>query len=238
MENFMNNLSNKKALIVLTSIDRFPNTDRKTGFHMDEMATPYYGLVDADLNVSFASITGGKAPIDPGSLGDEGNRKPLVQRFLDDADAMAALEAASNVADIKIEDYDLVFLSGGHGTMWDFAQSDALAKLIGKAYDQNLIIGAVCHGPAGLVSAKSANGEPIVKGKKINSFTNNEEQAIGLDTTVPYLLEDALCEKGALFEGTEKFQAYAVRDGNIITGQNPASAEPVVKLLLETLNER
>lgn len=227
----------KTALIVLTSVDRIPGTDRATGFYMDEMATPYFALRDHGIVVHFATISGGKPPIDPGSLGNDGDRKPNVQRFLDDADAMAALADARSVADFDASAFDLVFLPGGHGTMWDFAQSDALAALIGKAFDRGSIIGAVCHGPAGLVSATTASGRPIVEGRKINAFTDAEERAVELEDTVPFLLESALREKGALFEGTDNFQSHAVRDGTLVTGQNPASVDRVAELLIEALDE-
>ncbi|MEM1046405.1 MAG: type 1 glutamine amidotransferase domain-containing protein [Pseudomonadota bacterium] len=227
----------KTALIVLTSVDRIPGTDRPTGFYMDEMATPYFALRDRGIAIRFATISGGKPPIDPGSLGSEGDRKPNVQRFLDDADAMTALAEARPVAEFDATAFDLVFLPGGHGTMWDFAQSQALAALIGRAFDRGAVIGAVCHGPAGLVSATTASGRPIVEGRKINAFTDSEERAVQLEDTVPYLLESALREKGALFEGTDDFQSHAVRDGRLVTGQNPASVERVADLLIQALDE-
>lgn len=201
------------------------------------MATPYWALRDTGVRVGFASIAGGAPTADPGSLGEEGSRKPAVQRFLDCQHAMQALRASRSISDIEADQYDLVFLPGGHGTMWDFRQSDDLSHVIGRAFDRGAVVGAVCHGPAGLVDAQSANGAPIVKGRRINAFTNAEERAVELADTVPYLLESELRNKGALFEGTENFGAYAIRDGNLVTGQNPASVGAVTDLLIEAFRD-
>ena len=230
----MSDLSQKRLLFVLTSVSQFPDSGRLTGFYMDEMAIPYWTLRDAGARIDFASIKGGEAPIDPNSLGEDGNRVEEVQRFLDDSETMVAMNGASAVEDVDATQYDGVFLPGGHGTMWDFAQSKPLADLIGTCFDRGAVIGAVCHGPAGLVSAKQADGRPVVDGKTVNSFTNAEENAVGLTDVVPYLLETELRNKGAIFEATlETFNPYAVRDGNLVTGQNPASARPVADLMLE-----
>ncbi|GFE65648.1 type 1 glutamine amidotransferase domain-containing protein [Litoreibacter roseus] len=230
----MTDLSGKRALFILTSVSQFPESDRLTGFYMDEMAIPYWALRDAGVEIDFASIKGGEAPADPSSIGEEGDRKPSVQRFLDDGDAMADLQTSKAIGDVEIDQYDGLFLPGGHGTMWDFAQSDELANFVGHMFDKGGIVGAVCHGPAGLLSATTSGGVPIVADRKINAFTDAEEREVGLADVVPYLLETELRAKGAKFEATsDKFSAYAVRDGNIVTGQNPASAEPVARLLVE-----
>jgi len=231
-----------KVLIIVTSIGVFPQSagehaGRETGFYMDEMAIPYYAMQDAGYDVEIVSISGGKPPIDANSLGEELNRKPLVQRFLDDASSMSKLQDTKAVTDIVPEDYAAVFLPGGHGTMWDFRQSTHLASVIGKAWDAGAVIGAVCHGPAGLIEALDASGRPIVEGRKVNSFTDDEERAVELADTVPYLVETELRNKGALFEGGENFQAYAVRDGNLVTGQNPASATRVGELMIQALQD-
>lgn len=231
----------KRALIVLTSVGAFPaeagaQAGRKTGFYMDEMATPYWALRDSGAVVGIASIAGGEPPADPGSMGEEGNRKPAVQRFLDDSAAMAALRDTIAIADVDPEAYDLIFLPGGHGTMWDFRQSDDLARIVGRMFDRNAIIGAVCHGPAGLIAAKAADGTPIVQGLRVNSFTDAEERAVELTDIVPFLVETSLRENGAIFEGTDNFASHAVRDGNLVTGQNPASVKAVAELLVTALD--
>ncbi|XWN33630.1 MAG: type 1 glutamine amidotransferase domain-containing protein [Devosia sp.] len=228
------------ALIVLTSISTFPasageHRGRATGFYIDEMAGPYWAMRDFGLGVEFASIAGGKPPIDPASLGEDGSRRDFVQRFLDNADSMEALATSMPITEADPSRYSAIFLPGGHGTMWDFRQSKVLADVIGTAWDNGAVVGAVCHGPAGLVEAVDASGEPIVKGRRVNAFTDAEEEAVGLTQAMPYLLESALREKGALFEGTDNFQPHAVRDGRLVTGQNPASVAAVSTLLVEAL---
>jgi putative intracellular protease/amidase len=161
-----------------------------------------------------------------------------VQRFMDDAEAMAQIENTLPITSVDEAVYDIVFLPGGHGTMWDFPESEALASVVGKAFERGAVVGAVCHGPAGLVGARRADGEPIVKGRKVNSFTDAEEKAVGLAETVPFLLESRLREFGAKFEGTENFQPYAVRDGNLVTGQNPPSSDVIAEEVLAAFRER
>ena len=230
-----------RALIVLTSVGAFPaeagaQAGRRTGFYMDEMATPYWALRDAGVTVDIASIAGGRPPADPVSIGEEGSRKSSVQRFLDDPASMAALQSSIAIADVDPDAYGLIFLPGGHGTMWDFAQSANLARVVGRMFDRNAIVGAVCHGPAGLIGARTSGGTPIVQGRRVNSFTDAEEEAVGLTKTVPFLVESALRANGAIFEGTDNFASYAIRDGNLITGQNPASVQAVAELLVAAID--
>lgn len=233
----MSDLANSRVLMVLTSVSQFPDSDRLTGYYMDEMAIPYWAMRDSAATIEFASIKGGEAPADPGSLGEAGDREANVQRFLDDDAAMTALKTSRAIAEVDAASYDGIFLPGGHGTMWDFAQSADLAKVVGTIFDAGAVVGAVCHGPAGLVSAKRADGQPIVADRRVNAFTDQEERAVELDTVVPYLLETELRKNGALFESNpEPFGVYAVRDGNLVTGQNPASAPKVAKLMVEALS--
>lgn len=227
-----------KALIVVTSHEWVGDTKRRTGFYYDEMAIPYWALVDAGLQVEIASIKGGAAPHDPASIGEPGSRPAAVARFLEDADAVRKIKNTVRVEDVDSNGYDLVFLPGGHGVMWDFAQSDALARLVGAAWENSAVIGAVCHGPAGLISATRADGSPLVAGMRVNAFTDAEEDAVGLTHVVPYLLESRLRELGARFEAAPNFQPKAVRDGRLVTGQNPRSAGPVAEALLAALAER
>lgn len=226
-----------KALIVLTSHDRLGDTGRTTGFYFDEMATPYWDLVDAGYSVDIASIKGGKAPYDLGSYGEDGKRVPSVQRFIDDAESMTKINSSLPIEQIKATGYEAIFLAGGHGTMWDFTDQ-RLAKLVGKAWDKGAIIGSVCHGPAALVHAKKSDGSPVVAGLKVNSFTDVEEDAVGLTSVVPFLLETELRKRGAVFENSGKFESHAVRDGQLVTGQNPRSVKAVSVLMLEALAEK
>ncbi len=228
-----------KVLIVLTSHNRLGETGRATGFYFDEMAVPYYALIDAGHDVDIASIKGGPTAHDPDSVkSDPAQRPRSVQRFLTDPAAMAKLSATQAIDAIDAILYDAVFLPGGHGTMYDFPASEALAKVVGGIYGQGGVVAAVCHGPAGLVNAKRADGQPLVAGLRVNSFTNAEEAAAGLIDVMPFLLESRLKALGGRFEGAANFTAKAVRDGRLITGQNPMSAESVAHHLVEALNKQ
>ncbi|MEM8850410.1 MAG: type 1 glutamine amidotransferase domain-containing protein [Pseudomonadota bacterium] len=228
-----------RVLITLTSHDRLGDTGRQTGYYFDELAAPYWALRDAGHVVGLASITGGKPPLDPTSLADDPAERPAaVTRFLDDADAMADLSNTTAIADITAADWDAIFVPGGHGTMWDLPDSDALAKTISAIYAKGGVVGAVCHGPAGLVGATTEDGRPLVEGKTIATFTDAEEDAVDLAGVVPFALESRLRTLGAKIQGAPNFQANAVRDGRLVTGQNPASAEPIGKLLVEALADQ
>jgi putative intracellular protease/amidase len=227
-----------KILIVTTSHNRLGDTGQPTGLWLEELATPYYMLTDAGAEVTLASIKGGAIPIDPKSREPDGGIPASVERFLADPKAVAAAKATRNIAEINAASYDAIFLPGGHGTMWDLPQSGALARAVGSAIEAGRIVAAVCHGPAGLVSAKSTGGHPAVEGKRVSAFTDSEEKAAGLKDVVPFLLETRLRALGAQFERAPDFQPFAVRDGNLITGQNPASSEKVAELVLEALKEK
>lgn len=228
-----------RMLIVLTSHSELGDTGKKTGFHYEELTTPYYALVDAGHEVDIASIRGGQPPADPNSLDEDETKRPeSLQRFLNDKVAMARLADTHAIAEMDPEDYDGVYLPGGHGTMWDFPDSKPLARTIGAIFDQGGIVSAVCHGPAGLVGAKRADGKPVIEGKRVNSFTDAEEKEAGLTDVVPFLLETRLTELGAMFESGSNFANKTVRDGQLITGQNPQSAQSLGKLLVEALRER
>lgn len=228
-----------RMLIVMTSHAALGSTGRATGFHWEELATPYWMFRDAGFEVELRSIAGGAVPHDPSSLkADVGANKPSVARFVRDAAAMAALHDARPVYEADAALYDGVFLPGGHGTMWDLPENAALGALVGRLFEAGKVVSAVCHGPAGLVSAKRADGHPVVEGRRVNSFTDAEEAAIGLTSVMPFLLESRLREQGAIFESGPSFEAYAVRDGNLVTGQNPASAEAVARHVVEAVRER
>lgn len=228
--------TNERILIVVTSHEILGDTGRATGFHWEELATPYWLFRDAGFEVTLASIRAGVAPQDPSSFKDDpAARSASVQRFVDNSAAMAALRGTPAVAELDAGDYAAVFLPGGHGTMWDFPTSEPLARLLGKAFDRGAVIGAVCHGPAGLVAAKRADGQPIVSGRRVNAFTDAEERAIQADAIMPFLLESRLRELGARFESGPDFEPYVVRDGNLVTGQNPRSALMVAQQMLAAL---
>ena len=228
-----------RVLIVLTSHTKLGHTGRDTGFYFDEMVTPYWALKDAGFDVDIASIGGGAAVHDPGSVqADPAERPAPVSRFLDDKAAMAKLTNTTAIADVDATQFDAVFLPGGHGTMYDFPESAALAEVVSAIYAADGIVGAVCHGPAGLVGATRPDGKPLVDGLRVNAFTDAEEEAVNLTDAMPFLLETRLRALGGRFEGTDNFQSHAVRDGQLVTGQNPASAGAVAALLLEALADR
>lgn len=225
-----------KALIITTAVAEMGDGGKPTGFYWEELAAPYFALTDAGIGVTFANAKGGMPTADPDSAKPE-NRSPAVARFMADAAAMAALKASRTIDTIKAEDYVAIYLPGGHGTMWDLAQTPAVGVLVAQAFDRGAVVATVCHGAAGLVNATLVSGEALVKGRHINSFTNAEEQAAGLAKTVPYLLETALRAKGAIFEGnTTNFAPYAVQDGRLITGQNPNSTDAVTKLMMQAVH--
>ncbi|MEN5083096.1 type 1 glutamine amidotransferase domain-containing protein [Bosea sp. TWI1241] len=228
-------LTKLKILMILTSSATMGEPDKPTGLWFEELATPYYAFVDAGASVTLASIQGGPAPIDPRSVKARGENEDSVDRFLNDRKASDALTATTAVEDIDVSTYDAVFLPGGHGTMWDLPQSTALAALLDAIWAQGKVIAAVCHGPAGLVNVKDETGAPLVRGRRVTGFTDSEERAIGLAEAVPFLLETRLRALGGRYESTADFQPFAIADGRLVTGQNPASSALTAKLTLEAL---
>jgi len=227
--------SAKRLLFVMTSADKMGPSGAATGFHWEEMTTPYYILRDSGVQVQLASIRGGRPPHDPGSLDEPGKRPESVERFLKDAEAMSRLENTAPISAIDADAYDGVYLPGGHGTMWDMPDNPDLAQVVGRLDERGRLVAAVCHGPAGLISAKWEDGTPVVRGKRINSFTDAEERAVKKDGIVPFMLESRLRELGAKFESAENFKPHVAVDLNMVTGQNPMSAEGVALAMLQTL---
>ncbi len=225
-----------KILIITTSHAALGDTDKTTGLWIEELTTPYYAFVDAGASVAVASIKGGAVPIDPGSQKADGENSPSVERFRADEKFQKAIAHTPAIIDVNASEYDAVFLPGGHGTMWDLPESDRLSQIISETLEQGRIVSAVCHGPAGLVSAKTAAGESVVKGRKVAAFTDSEENAVGLSETVPFLLESKLRELGANIQKAGNFEAFAVVDGNLITGQNPMSSELVAEKVLSAIS--
>lgn len=227
-----------KILIVTTSHDSLGATGHKTGVWFEELSTPYYLLKDGGADVVLASVRGGPVPFDPRSIALGDDTPPSVQRFLADAEAKAAADATPGLEGLDPAPFDALFLPGGHGTMWDLPDNPALARLVETLSATGRIVAAVCHGPAGLVSARRADGRPLVEGRRVAAFTNAEEAAVGLTDAVPFLLEDRLKALGARYQSVPAFQPFAVRDGALITGQNPMSSALVAQALLAALAER
>ncbi|WP_418264369.1 type 1 glutamine amidotransferase domain-containing protein [Flavobacterium faecale] len=224
----------KKVLFVLTSHSELGNTGEKTGFWTEEFAAPYYELLDKGVQIDIATPKGGQPPIDPKSE-DPSFATEDTKRFDEDEKLLDQLKNTMKLAAVKSSDYDAVFYPGGHGPLWDLASDEKSAALIADFYLNNKPVAFVCHSPAVLKNVK-VNGEFLVKGKKLTGFSNTEEEAVGLTTVVPFLLEDALKANGATYSKTDDWQPYAVADGLLITGQNPASSKLVAEKLLHQLN--
>jgi putative intracellular protease/amidase len=231
----LENMMTKKILMVVTSNSALGSTGKTTGIWAEELAVPCFAFTDAGHEVEIASPKGGQAPFDPNSIKAEGQNHASVERML--ADARLAAKAANThiLADVVKDGFDAIFFPGGHGTMWDMADNADIKVLVESADRNGLVIGAVCHGVSALVSATGKDGKPFVAGRRVNSFTDAEEEAAGLTSVMPFLLESRLRALGARFECAPNWQAFSVRDGHLITGQNPASSALVADHMLAAL---
>ena len=225
-----------KVLFVLTSHSELGNTGKKTGFWIEEFAAPYYKLHDAGVEVVLASPKGGQPPIDPKSDEPE-SQTPATIRFKEDKALQQKLANTKKITEVSADDFDAVFYPGGHGPLWDLSTDANSIKLIESFWRAGKPVSAVCHAPAVLLNVKEKNGEPLVKGKHVTGFTNSEEAAVQLTDVVPFLLEDALKEKGGLYSSKADWASHIVTDGFLITGQNPASSEAVAEQLMVLLNK-
>jgi len=224
-----------KILIVLTSHDQLGDTGKKTGFWLEEFASPYYRLKDAGVQVTLASPLGGQPPLDPKS-NEPDFQTDDTRRFDDDKAAQNELGNTAKLAEMKVEDFDAVFYPGGHGPLWDLYKDKYSIALIEGFIAAGKPVATVCHAPAALLRAKDQNGDPLVKGKKVTGFSNSEEAAVELKDVVPYLVEDQLIAMGGVYQKVEDWNSLAVVDGLIITGQNPGSSAAVAEALIKALN--
>jgi putative intracellular protease/amidase len=216
--------------MIVTSHDRMGQSGRPTGLWFEELAAPYLEFADAGWRVDIASPDGGPAPIDPKSLEEP---PPAVSRFRADRRAVLKAENTIRLRDVR-EAYDAYFVVGGHGVMWDLPDDPLLPRLLADAFEDGRIVAAVCHGPAALVNATLSSGEPLVRGRRVTAFTDEEERLVQLDGVVPFPLETTLRERGARFESGPAWQPYATRDGRLITGQNPNSSAQVAREVMAT----
>ena len=221
-------------LMVLTSHDRLGDTGRKTGFWLEEFAAPYYVFKDAGAELTLVSPRGGQPPLDPKS-DEPGSQTPATTRFNSDRGAMAALANTVRLSGVSAGDYDAVFYPGGHGPLWDLAEDHDSIHLIEEMFGAGKVVAAVCHAPGVFRHVRAPDGTPLVRGKSVTGFANTEEAAVGLTNVVPFLVEDSLKQNGGVYSKTQDWQPYAVVDGNLITGQNPASSEEAAKALLSRL---
>lgn len=223
-----------KILMVLTSHDQLGTTGKKTGFWLEEFAAPYYVFKDSGAEITLASPKGGQPPLDPKS-DEKDSQTAATERFKSDGEAQAALAQTAKLSEISPADYDALFYPGGHGPLWDLAEDKDSIALIETMYAQGKPVSAVCHAPGVLRHAKSPDGLPLVQGKSVTGFSNSEESAVGLTDVVPFLVEDELQKNGGKYSKGGDWQSYIVRDGNLITGQNPASSEAVARVVLAQL---
>jgi putative intracellular protease/amidase len=226
-----------KILFVVTSHSKLGNTGEKTGFWIEEFATPFYALTDKGYDVTVASPEGGQPPIDPKSSSPEYST-PSTKRFYSDAAAQEKLRHSVSLKEVNHKDFAAVFYPGGHGPMWDLAVDKHSIRLIESFYRSSKPVAFVCHGPAALKNVKDEDGAPLIKGKKVTGFSNTEETAVKLEQIVPFLLEDMMKDNGAAYSKGADWTPYAVQDGLLITGQNPASSELVAEKLLALLMKR
>jgi putative intracellular protease/amidase len=224
----------KKILMVLTSHDELGNTGQKTGFWVEEFAAPYYAFIDAGVEVTLATPKGGQAPIDPTSTLED-FQTAATERYDNDATAQAKIATTVLLSSLNESDFDGVFYPGGHGPLWDLTDNTDSIALIESFLNAGKAVATVCHASAALLNVKQASGEFVVKGKAVTGFTNSEEEAVQLTEVVPFLVEDELIKRGGEYQKAEDWHAFAIQDGLIITGQNPASSALAAEKLLAHL---
>ncbi|MCW2474152.1 MULTISPECIES: type 1 glutamine amidotransferase domain-containing protein [unclassified Symbiopectobacterium] len=224
-----------KILMVLTSHAELGNTGKKTGFWLEEFAAPYYVFKDAGAEVVLASPAGGQPPLDPKSDLPE-FQTALTARFKADKDAQDALSQTIKLDTVSQNDFDTVFYPGGHGPLWDLAESATSIALIESFDRAGKPVAFVCHAPGVLRHVTAATGDLLIKGRHVTGFTNSEEEAVELTHIVPFLIEDTFIAAGAHYQKGADWMPFVVEDGNLVTGQNPASSEAVAVALLKKLN--
>jgi len=221
-------------LMVLTSHAQLGNTGKQTGFWLEEFAAPYYALKDAGATITVVSPAGGQPPLDPKSDAPDA-QTDATRRFKDDDAAQAVLASTGKLAGVKADDFDAVFYPGGHGPLWDLAEDKTSIALIEAMAAAGKPVAVVCHAPGVLRHVKGADGQPLVKGKRVTGFTNTEEEAVGLTEVVPFLVEDMLKQNGGQYERGADWASFVLTDGKLVTGQNPASSEEAAQALIRLL---
>jgi len=229
-------MNSHKILFVLTSHDTLGNTGNKTGFWLEEFAAPYYKLKDKGIDITIATPKGGLPPIDPKSESSD-SQTEATKRYDKDPSLQQKLSNTVKLSEVKADGFEAVFYPGGHGPLWDLTNDTHSINLLQSFVKQKKPIATVCHGPAVLINVKDENGNSIVKSKKVTGFSNSEEEGVKLTKVVPFLVEDRLKELGADYSKKDDWKPYVVQDGLLITGQNPASSEPVAEALLKLLQK-
>ncbi|WP_299219959.1 type 1 glutamine amidotransferase domain-containing protein [uncultured Aquimarina sp.] len=227
-------MKNLKVLLITTSHDQLGTTGKKTGVWLEELAGPYFKYLDEGAEIVIASPKGGIIPLDPKSELPEWQTE-FTKRFNRNTEALNAIHNSLKTSDINPSEYDILFFPGGHGPMWDLGNNPEVIKIVNAFNDQDKPIGLVCHGVVALKGAKTKNGTPIVKGRRLTSFSNTEEAAVGLAEVVPFLLETALINEGAIYRKGENWTEFVIEDGNLITGQNPQSSVLTAQKTIELI---
>lgn len=220
----------KKILFVVTSHETKGDTGEKTGYYLGEVSHPWEVLVAAGYEIDFVSPKGGNPPVDGFDLSD-----PVNKKFWEDKYYHQKITHSLKPSQVEPQDYSAIFYAGGHGAMWDLPNNKELANIASKIYEQNGVVAAVCHGPAGLLNIRLSDGKYLIAGKKVNGFSNEEEELVKLTKVVPFLLEDQMKERGGIYEQSAPWQNHLTVDGRLITGQNPQSAKAVGEAIKKLL---
>lgn len=220
----------KKILFVVTSHDTKGSSGEKTGYYLGEVSHPWEVLVEAGYEIDFVSPKGGNPPVDGFDLSD-----PVNKKFWEDKHYHQKITHSLKPSEVKPQDYAAIFYAGGHGAMWDLPNNKELADIASKIYEQNGVVAAVCHGPAGLLNIQLSNGKYLIAGKKVNGFSNEEEEIVKLTQVVPFLLENQMKERGGIYEKSAPWQNHVTVDDRLITGQNPQSAKAVGEAIKKAL---
>ncbi|WP_417454724.1 type 1 glutamine amidotransferase domain-containing protein [Kiloniella sp.] len=223
-----------KILMIVTSHEDFGTSGRKTGLWLEEFAAPYYRFKEAGADITVASPAGGQPPVDPGSLGDD-FQSDDTRRFNEDGEAQNLLANTKPLSSIKADGFDAVFYPGGHGPLYDLTDDVHSLALLRSFNADERPIGTVCHGVTALIKATDTNNTPIVAGREITGFTDSEEAAVGATDIVPFSVEQDLVKAGAVFRSADDWADFSIRDGHIVTGQNPGSSDSAARLLLDVL---
>ena len=225
----------KRILLILSSIDELGISGKQTGTWFHELAAPYYILTDAGFEVVFASPAGGEAPIDLLSMKSPFTTE-YTDRFAKDPVAQFAAKTTRKLRNIDYSGFDAVFFPGGYGLLWDLASDSYAIKLVRDFYETKRPIAMVCHAPAILRDVKRSNGEYLVKGLHLTGFKNAEDTEIELLNHLLFSLEDELKGRGARYDSTHNWEPNVIVDGDLMTGQSPASAVPLAESLRQRLN--
>jgi putative intracellular protease/amidase len=223
----------RHVLIAMTSHDKKGATGKPTGVYLPELAEPYEVFVAAGYDVDFASVGGGRVPLD-----GVDRTNPVVVRFLADEALVSRVHASLPSSELNASQYDSIFFAGGHGAMWDLPDDRGFQRATAAIYERGGVVAAVCHGPAALVNVQLSDGRHLVQGRAVSAFTNDEERAVELEDVVPFLLEDTLRQRGATFVSAPLWQPRVAVSERLVTGQNPASSEPVARAVVELLKAK